>query len=67
MITKWWIYFYDIKNKKIIETKYKIEYSFMTEVNALFLILMIEKENKEILLCACKKIFCHKKSINNLI
>ncbi len=46
--------FYDIENKKIIETKNKIEFSFNTGVNGLNL-MEIGKDKKQILLCACKK------------
>ena len=46
--------FYDIKNKKIIETKNKVEFSFNIGVDGLNL-MEIGKDKKEILLCACKK------------
>ena len=46
--------FYDIKNEKIIQTKNKFQYSFITGVNGLNL-MEIGKIKKQILLCACKK------------
>ena len=46
------ILFYDISKKTII--KELINYSFVNGVNGLILV-DIEKENKKILLCACKK------------
>ena len=46
------IIFYDIKNQKIIN--YCKNYSFVNGINGLAL-LNIEKENKKILVCACKK------------
>ena len=45
--------FYDIKNKKIFRPQKEIKYSFNTGVNGL--LLMKLEDNKEILLCACKK------------
>ena len=44
--------FYDIKNKKIIKPNIKDEYSFNIGVNGLTLMKI---ENKDVLLCACKK------------
>ena len=46
------IVFYDMNNKKILKS-YK-NYSFISGVNGL-IIMDLEKENKKVLLCACKK------------
>ncbi len=52
--------FYDIKNKNILYPEKEIKYSFNTGENGL--LLMKLEDNKEILLCACKKYMTSQKN-----